>query len=123
MQYQSEGASPKSKVSNTNMMLKLPTMATSSNSHPTQDHLQPPVNLSSNSSSVKSIPSAGKKHKILSSGHQKKFHRHFKQLPLDEEVLNCMYLHCFEFNVNIHLPIFFMPQNFEFRFQIFRVHL
>lgn len=92
MQYQSEGASRKTTDSNTNMMLKPPTMATAPNSLATQDHLQPPVNLSSNSSSVKSIASTGKKHKVLSSGHQKKFHRHFKQLPLDEEVLNCMYL-------------------------------
>lgn len=81
-------------------MPKLSSMAKESNNHqPTQDHLQPPINLSSNSSSVKSIVSKStdgicteKKRKILSSGQQKKFHRHFKQLPPDEEVLNCMYL-------------------------------
>lgn len=69
----------------------------------TQEHLQPPlVNLSSNSSlnssSVKSIASKSndgtsteKKRKSLSSSRQKKFHRRFKQVAMDEEVLNCMY--------------------------------
>lgn len=99
MQYQSEGAVPKAS-SNTNMMLRVPVMATASNNQQaTQDHLHPPINFSSNSSSAKSIASKStdgvcteKKRKILSSGQQKKFHRHFKQLPLDEEVLNCMYI-------------------------------
>lgn len=97
MQYQSEGAVPKAIASNANMMLNVPAMTTASNHLPgTQDHLQPPMNFSSNSSSAKSIASKStdgigteKKRKILSSGQQKKFHRHFKQLPLDEDVLNC----------------------------------
>lgn len=70
----------------------------------TQDFLRPTpnssVNLSSNSSlnssSVKSIASKSndgmaieKKRKSLSSSRQKKFHRHFKQVATDEEVINC----------------------------------
>lgn len=76
--------------------------------NPTQDvHLQPkPINVSTNlssnsslnSSSVKSSTSKSndgasteKKPKSTSRSRQKKFHRHFKQVAIDEEVLNCMY--------------------------------
>lgn len=65
------------------------------------------TNLSSNSSiyssSIKSNksndetaptakPATEKKPKSFSSSRQKKFHRHFKQVPADEEVINCKYL-------------------------------
>lgn len=65
------------------------------------DQLQPPTNASRslssnsslNSSSVKSIANDGtfteKKRKSLSSSRQKKFHRRFKQVEMDEEVINC----------------------------------
>lgn len=112
MQYQSEGAVPKSIASNTNMMLKVPAMTTASNNlQATQDHFHPPINSNSNSSSAKSIASKStdgicteKKRKILSSGQQKKFHRHFKQLPLDEDVLNCTYIFIV---FSTHFPTFF----------------
>lgn len=128
MQHQSEGAVPKAIASNTNMMLRVPAMATASNNLPaTQDHLQPPINFSSNSSSAKSIASKStdgvcteKKRKISSSGQQKKFHRHFKQLPLDEEVLNCMY---FSIVLRLIHVIFFKNPFAFFSLQIFRVHL
>lgn len=70
------------------------------------DHLQPPTNASRrlssnsslNSSSVKSIASRTNdgtsteiKRKSLNSSRQKKFHRRFKQVEMDEEVINCTY--------------------------------
>lgn len=96
-----EGAtSTISSVANTNVTQNLSAMTTTTNAYiSAQGYLQLPANLSSHSSSAKSIGSkssdgscTGKKRKILSSGQQKKFRRHFKQLPLDEEVLNCTYL-------------------------------
>lgn len=83
-------------ATNTNVLQNLPTMTTAPIiCQPSQDYLQLPVNLSSNSSSAKSVGSkssdglcSDKKRKILSSGQQKKFRRHFKQLPQNEEVLN-----------------------------------
>lgn len=80
----------------------------------TQDHLQPPtsVSLSSNSSlnssSVKSTTSkpndgttTDKKRKSMSSSRQKKFHRRFKQVAMDEELINCMYLLIFHISINV----------------------
>lgn len=67
----------------------------SSSSSSIGTNLQASLNVSSNSGSVKSITSkstdgiGGEKKRISSSGRQKKFHRHFKQVPQDEEVLNC----------------------------------
>lgn len=70
------------------------------------DHLQAPTNASRslssnsslNSSSIKSIASrtidgtsTEKKRKSLSNSRQKKFHRRFKQVEMDEEVINCTY--------------------------------
>lgn len=105
-------SSVKMAVSNTNEMPK----STGMNGHTdstaaaptskTPDFLRPTtnssVNLSSNSSlnssSVKSMASKSndgtaieKKRKSLSSSRQKKFHRHFKQVATDEEVINCTY--------------------------------
>lgn len=110
-------SSTKLTVSNTNVMPKLSTMnghsETPAPSSVTPDYLQPTtnssVNLSSNSSlnssSVKSIASKSndgtatdKKRKSLSSSRQKKFHRRFKQVAMDEEVINCMYFECIFFS-------------------------
>lgn len=83
-------------------------ITTGVNNNPTQDvHLQPkPINVSTNlssnsslnSSSVKSTTSKSndgtsteKKPKSTSRSRQKKFHRHFKQVAIDEEVINCKY--------------------------------
>lgn len=60
---------------------------TNSSHHPGSENLHPAsTSLESNENTSKE-----KKRKPLSSGKQKKFHRHFKQVPLDEEVINCMY--------------------------------
>lgn len=94
-------------MSNTYKTPKFPNMTTSANSLPivapsskAQEYLQPPksvpISLSSNSSSVKSMTSkwndgasAEKKRKPSNSSRQKKFHRQFKQVSMDEEVINC----------------------------------
>lgn len=113
-------SSTKLTVSNTNVMPKLSTMnghsETPAPSSVTPDYLQPTtnssVNLSSNSSlnssSVKSIASKSndgtatdKKRKSLSSSRQKKFHRRFKQVAMDEEVINCMYFECIFSDFNL----------------------
>lgn len=78
--------------------------SSTSSTKATQEHLQLNANLPENlsttslySSSVKSIAkkstdgaSTGKKRKSLSSSRQKKFHRRFKQVAQDEELINCM---------------------------------
>lgn len=108
-------------MSDTGVMPRIPHMTTSayglseavtaaaaSSTTAAQDHLQPQTNIqavslssnsSLNSSSVKTIASKSnggtsneKKKKSLSSSRQKKFHRRFKQVEMDEEVINCMYI-------------------------------
>lgn len=94
------------------MTQKLPNMSPLK----TQEYLQLPSsvpttlssNSSLNSSSVKSVASKSdaisteKKRKILSSSRQKKFHRRFKQVADDEEVINCMYIHYGKYRCFIH---------------------
>lgn len=87
------------------------TTPTFSINHATQEDFKSKSNISTHSgshaSSDKSTPhksneSTEKKRKPLSSGKQKKFHRHFKQVPLDEEVINCMYSKTLLFLLPIH---------------------
>lgn len=112
-------------MSNSDVMPNLPNTTTSTNDLFDQDggarsHLQQTtnssVNVSSNSSlnssSVKPIVSKSsdgvstdKKRKVLSSSRQKKFHRRFKQVAVDEEVINCMYFDKI-FHLNVHLQKF-----------------
>lgn len=108
--------SSKPVVSNANVMPRISTMTTSPNGpsesaeavpSSTVPHLQAPANASMrlssnsslNSSSVKSVASKSndgastdKKRKSLSSSRQKKFHRRFKQVAMEEEVINCTYI-------------------------------
>lgn len=101
----------------------------------TQDHLQPKSNISANlssnsslnSSSVKSTTSKSndgasieKKHKSTSRSRQKKFHRHFKQVAIDEEVINCKFFFSFSFSLQTEFNHF---SHRPFILQISRAHL